>query len=499
MTNKQTKQAKRSSGPWDFLGLPRPQYAPSAEVLVSSLVWDITEKKSLDLDGQKNDGLVYRKTAKGLSGKRNIVETTPKRNGAKWQALAQHLDRELGIYDPSHADQAVGILCEDFVGSVPPRANAKAIVPLTLTSALMQDVRGMSGVDNPPDFAKIIGRMYALGGGEASASALLVESLAGIKANWLDDFIKKMAPDEVSALASTLSGARDHHNDNRRPVPVWLDNASSPYRWFAVTWQNLMANGWIDVMPRRRWIDWAACVLRTALGTGFVFEMNFYYQLVLGLDGVEAPVEVRRKCLSSSQPFFLWDAMASVSSRDVASKVKKLCDRGTACRTMLSDWIDEDESFPLPANFIDHEEGLENWIEAARTWLVGHAASEALRKRLAGALSGKANRSAKNVYELTRYALQDRGSASEEDLYSMMRKRGQRYTVVEPGQEWFVVVASLIAPGPGSRARVADLVSSLELLGIEASYQTITSELERVGLGRSSHDADDAIEIATAF
>jgi hypothetical protein len=439
------------------------------------------------------------KTDKGKLGTRATVETFPTGDPARLKSLAEHLDYEFRIYDLNEARQAVDILCEDLVGNVPAKANAKPIVPLNLLSALMQDVRGVSGVDNPPNFARMIGHMYALGGGKESAARLLVSSLHGHETDWLDAFTRQLAPKEVTAVASSLPGKLEAYDEKRRRVPAWLVNASTPYRWFAESWLNLMTKGWIDAMPRRRWIDWASCVLRTGLGTAYVFEMNFYYQLALGLGSSDPVEEVQRKCLSSNQPFFAWDAAASVSSRDVASKVKKLCDRGTACRTLLNEWVDEDDKFPLPSQFLDRDTGLQEWIELARQWFTGHADQDAVEKRLAASLSGKSNRSAKNVYELARYALQDRGSPAEVDLYSLMRKHGPRYTVVEPGQEWFVVVSSLVAPGPGSRARVADLVAALELLGIEASYQTIISELERVGLGRSSHDADDAIEIATAF
>ena len=67
---------------------------------------------------------------------------------------------------------------------------------------------------------------------------------------------------------------------------------------------------------------------------------------------------------------------------------------------------------------------------------------------------------------------------------------------MEPAQEWFVVIASMQAKGIGEVTRVADISAALNALGITAAYGTIVSELERVGLARSSHDADDAVAAA---
>ena len=47
--------------------------------------------------------------------------------------------------------------------------------------------------------------------------------------------------------------------------------------------------------------------------------------------------------------------------------------------------------------------------------------------------------------------------------------------------------------------RVADVVAALDAIGVTTGYNTIVDELERVGLARTSHDADDAIEVAAAF
>jgi hypothetical protein len=70
---------------------------------------------------------------------------------------------------------------------------------------------------------------------------------------------------------------------------------------------------------------------------------------------------------------------------------------------------------------------------------------------------------------------------------------------VEPGQEWLVTISSLQAAGPGQLSRMTDLASALAAIGINASQRTLVSRLENYGLARSSHDADDALEIMPGF
>jgi hypothetical protein len=91
-----------------------------------------------------------------------------------------------------------------------------------------------------------------------------------------------------------------------------------------------------------------------------------------------------------------------------------------------------------------------------------------------------------------------RSSDGEQDLYALL-KSASRYTWVEPGQEWLVTVSSLQAGGPGQLSRMNDLSSALTSIGIDASQRTLVSRLESYGLARSSHDADDALEIMSGF
>jgi len=492
---------KKDDKNWDFFGLNRPQYAATPEVLLTSLAWVSTSegKPPEVIIGKKHRGFVYKKIGKG--GKADIVETIPSLSDSRGLALSSSLNGSFSLDDRGLVKRAARILLDEVKGNTPTKATSASIIPLDATSALMQDVKGVQGVEGPPNFAKIMQRMYSLGGGVQDAAELLAEAYAKMEplggSDWFEKAMIAMAPDEIKACSDSLLKAT-RKKAKQEPIPCWLSGIETPYSWFANAWHKLLTDEWKKVMPRRRWVDWATCVLRTGLGTGYIFEMNFYYQIVIGLMNNESATDVASRALSRRDQFFTWDAVASISSRDVAGRLKKLCRRGTSCRELVKNWLDEyPDDFPSPQSYFEDKDGIEKWIVDARKWL-GKNKDE--MKKIKNSIASNASGASNNIEETIRYSLIERGKRGyNEDYYSVLRKRGRRYTVVEPGQEWFVVIASLEANGVGGVTRVSRVIEALESLGMQASYKTIVKELERVGLARSSHDADDAIEVAAAF
>lgn len=500
MTDNTRPAASRKE--WDFFGLPRPQYPPAPELLISSLAWCMTElgRPPPKITEIENQGIVYQRVPQPKHSKRLLQEMAPARGGDAWNRVEGMLISTLALQQ-GDVEKATEILVEDLVGNVPPKAHSRAVIPFNAHVALMQDSRGMLGVDNPPNLALVIQRMFVLGGGKGGAAQHLAQAFTHIYDQGQDDWLEKatetMVPNEIALAASELLKKQSDCEQGRERPPDWLRDIPSPFRWFAASWQNLMDNDWKDKMPRRRWVDWATCVLRTALGTGYMFEMSFYYRLVLSLTSDDTPRDAAEKILGTAVTFFPWESFASISTRDVASRMNKTCDRGMACRSLLQDWIvDNPEPCPSPLLYLDAD-GLARWIKDARDWLASSdkdAHRDAMRQAIAGAAE------AKNMRETISYSLVDRGKAGvSEDLYSLLNKRGPRYTVVEPGQEWLVVVSSLQAKNAGGRTRVVDVIGALEELGVKTGYNTIVRELERAGLARTSHDADDAIEVVAAF
>lgn len=513
MNDTQEGQDQRERGAGgDFFGLNRPQYASTPEVFLSSLAWSSvgvsSGKPRIDASRKPYQGVVYERVSRAKKGGRDVLETAPYKGDESWQRLVSALGQEFQFDEDSSATRSASVLVGDLIGNVPAQAQSKAIVPLNLVTALMQDVPGMMGVANPPNFAAILERMYQLGGGVGSAASRLLRAYDAMAENddagdgWFDEVTLAMAPSDIK----TFIGHRGETclaGGGPLMIPRWLEKADTPFHWFAGAWDSLTDGSWSRQMPRRRWVDWASCVLRTAMGLGFLFEMNFYYQLVLSLNGSKPEEEEARRLLGLGEPLLTWDGFSSVSSRDIAGHIRKTCERGTACRKLLIETWGGHASHAIPSveRYACDSAGLGLWLREARQWFREERYREEREQERRQALtSSGVGRASNNVYETVAYTLRDRGIPGiSEDLYSLFKKRGRRYTIIEPGQEWLVVVASLCADDAGGMTRLSDVVSAVESLGIKVGLKTLTRELERTGLARASHDADDAIEVVTAF
>ncbi|WP_159308997.1 hypothetical protein [Spiribacter roseus] len=497
----------------DFFGLNRPQYASTPEVFLSSLAWRsvgaTSGKAPVGSGDGAHQGVVYARVTRPTKGNREIRETAPRDGDQNWEMLVSALGQEFQFEGDSSASRAASVLVDDLIGNVPARAQSKAVMPLNLVTALMQDIPGMMGVANPPNFGSILERMYQLGGGDGSAADRLLRAYGAMagshdgRDSWFDDATRAMAPTEIKRFVDEKSEVNSSTADHHRVSPLWLEDGNTPFHWFTKAWNNLTAGHWACQMPRRRWVDWASCVLRTAIGLGFLFEMDFYYRLVLALNRSEPEDEEARRLIGLGETFLTWDGFSSVSSRDIAGHIRTTCERGTACRKLLVETWGSYASCPIPPAevYANDRAGLSLWLRDARQWFRDETDREEkeLERRQALTSAG-VGRASNNVYETVAYTLLDRGTQGiSEDLYSLFKKRGRRYTIIEPGQEWLVVVASLCATDAGGMSRLSDVVSAVESLGVKVGLKTLTRELERTGLARASHDADDAIEVVAAF
>lgn len=511
--DKASGAAARSETP--FLGLNRPQYAAIPEMLLSALAWHAAlatgeggRAKHL-IDGREFDALVFEHADDKQPKSFSIGRTLPPEGSERRSAMANALATELHL-EQARAASVVEILLEDLKALRPPKAKEISATPLSLEASLLQDAPGLARARNPANYAAIIERMNVLGSGKTCAAAGLVNALSARGSGnpaWLDDAIGAMTP---PALKEAAERARDWAAQGPGVVgrpPAWLiDERQTPYAWFARTWKTLTTGGWIERMPRRRWVDWSACVLRTALGAGYLFEMNLVYHLAAAVASDEPEEDVVQRALARNEPLLSWDERARVSSRDVRGRVRLVAQRGTSCLELLRRWrkSNEDEAnkanpFPDPTDFDDRSDGLEAWIRAARTWR-DRAGADLVRAQVAASMEvGNVPTPAKNVDETIMYALRARverpGTA---DLYGLLRTRG-RYAIVDPGQEWFVAISSLAVGAAGATGRVADVEDAFRAIGLRPGFPVIVERLELSGLARSSHDADEAIELATAF
>jgi hypothetical protein len=380
-------------------------------------------------------------------------------------------------------------------------AAGKTAVPITFHSALLQNARGVMGVDNPPNFSFIFDSLYSLGGHdpEETASGLWQKAIkhispVGTLAN-LDAAIQnglKPYPDP-----NEESGNSSPETDRLPRAPAWFHSAkaSSPFHWFHDTWKKLTGEDWRNALPARRWCDWATCVLRTALGTCYLWEANFYRELAGGLiESSLEPETVQRKAISRSIPMLTWKHRGPISTRDVASHLKSTVHVGLNAMKFLKDELIEqfEELAELDSNTSD---GLIDWITRCRS-----VVDNRMKSRLERALREPYEGRHKNTLETIRYSLLCRAPlGSHADHYGLLAKRGSRFSIVEPSPEWPVVVASLACPSPGVPTRLGDVRRKLRQLGLAPSHSTLIYTLESAGMCQSSHDADDAIEVNPGF
>ena len=487
-----------------FFGLNRPEYVPSRELFMSELAWSLTEGGSprrIDPNyGQA--GIAY--ADRGAKRNSSIATTRPLPDDSRFREVLALLREKLGLRSDEDAGTATAILLEELEAPASAGATRSVATPLTIEAALLQDRRGVTGKNNPANIALILEQMYALGGGSSSvagrwAGSIIDAGPAGLP-GWVSEAIAGLLPREFQRSAGEVARSRDAARSPRPREPAWLSNyPETPFRWFAEAWDRLCTNGWIDNMPRRRWADWAACIARTGIASGYMFEMHLARRMLAALASDLAPDDAVRTAIEDSNRLIFWNDRNDRVAADVGPTMNQLAATGTECLSLLADLVEPDDAgvgIPAPIEYDDDPDGLVNWLGDARAVL--GAQSVDVRERVSRALDADRSGSANNTWETIRYSLLDRSASGAGDLYALLRSAG-RYTWVEPGQEWLVTIASLQAPGPGELCRLNDLQDALSSIGIEAFHQTLVNRLEGFGLARSSHDADDALEIMAGF
>ncbi|MBY6117478.1 hypothetical protein KUW09_24975 [Mameliella alba] len=464
---------------------------------MSELAWSVDRKIN---KREKKPGFAgYAYGELSSRAKAGFEFTQPQPETEKFEQLCTLLVNSRKARDRDGAAKMVSILLEELEAPYSNKALRSAATPLGVETALLQDLRGVTGKKNPANLALNLEKMYALGGGKASVAAswtsAVMSSSGGGLPTWIRDFYAVVAPSALEAVIETVKQNGPSHAVKDLRQPKWLPR-NTPYKWFASAWTNLCHSGWVDQMPRRRWTDWASCVARTALASGFMFEMHLYRRLCAALIATDDAEDAVRAIIEDSNRLFGWDDLMQKSAADVGPVIRQLADAGSSCMKLISELtLEKGSAVPTFAEFDDDENGLTAWLRAAREACKDRSGFE---QDVGTALAAKKSGTANNTWETIRYSLLARSSDGEQDLYALLKSAG-RYTWVEPGQEWLVTISSLQAEGPGQLSRMTDLTSALAAIGIDASQRTLVTRLENYGLARSSHDADDALEIMPGF
>lgn len=474
--------------------LDRPQYVPSPEVLLSALAWSVVPRQ------QKSIGLIYERHGTRGARKVQIEQTMP--SAAQMNVFAQSLNRA-GYRTVGSRNGLPKIVAESVTaairGSMPQEGKGTPSAALGLCGALLQDPVGALSVEGPPNFAKLINTMYALGHGSP-------EFTAGIKwhtAARRQAQTKQLKPIETAFASTTLKpylpAGWDGNADpdpRAKPteLPLWwqrdvLDaGVPTPFSWFQQSWDRLCSDYWVTTLPPRRWAAWAVCVLRHALGFGFLWEANFFREVARGLiDGSLSPEAAATWSLRPTRPLIAHNS-GSTAQMDVKPAMWQLLASGLACR----------EAVLQACKFVDRPAtSLPDLMSSLKTRV-----DKPQRASLQAALRGEApamERSLKNLREAVRYALLARGTASTPDHTSLLRVVSRNYTHVAAGPEWIVVMAALSA-GPGAKVlRLGDVRVALDALGFRPRIDFLLGELERAGLCASAPDGDEGIEVKLGF
>lgn len=477
---------------FSFPDLQRPQYPQSPEVLLSSLAWSVIPRAP----EHRDTGLIYQRKQSSVKRAVKIVQTMPQ--GESLQAFHASLFtmgmRAKSREAPIFAAQAV---VEALLGAQPPKGVGVPSSAIGVCGALLQDPIGGLATEKPPNFAHVLNTMFRLGGNSEATAAELwfaaasayatqrpLKTIEGaLAATSLAPYLAESWPPLVAkALPVSLPDA----------VPQWwqqevLDGrVGTPFSWFRRSWERLCSPAWCEVVPPRRWSSWALCVLRNALGFGFLWESNFYFELARGVvDRTREASTAARWALRPTKPL-VPHQQGGIAQMNVVPSIKQLLAKGLACRKAILEAADTLRSSPG---------SLTELVEALRSD-DGRTEIQAIRVALEG---GGYRKGLDNLEETVRYSLLARGTPEVPDGSSLLRNVSRNYTHVIPGPEWIVVMAAMSARTPNDTVRLGDVRNALDDLGFKPRIDFLLSELERAGLCASAPDGDEGIEINLGF
>lgn len=469
----------------DLLGLNRPEYAGSGEGILSALAW------SLVSNAEQYDANVFEFAQNGSPRKKKFKVIETRVNDATQVAQSANANR---IVFPELNGLDVAFL-DAFRGVLPAKALSFPAVPLVANAALLQNPQGFKGKKNPANYAAIVEQLYCLGAGEKVATNAAASRWYSSLARQEDIRVLRCLNGLAEKCGPTTSGGKVTKpvvapvpSKSLRLAPDWIRGyRNTPFQWFYRSWNSFCDPTWLDVLPRRRWADWATCLLRTALGTCYLWEARFYRELAKTLAGRQT-----MDSFNGNMELLAWPGReAKVSARDVNTRIRQDIAIGDQVRKEISDLLAESpETRPSldQASLQEIVSYLESRLKLRET------------NPFALMLSEEVKGEAPNTRETVVYSLQCRAETGvDADYYSLLARRSRRYLVVEPGPEWIVVIASMVAGAPGQPTTLHHIRRELECLGLRPNRTVLVAELERAGLARNSHDADEALEVIAAF
>ncbi len=456
--------------------MSRPEYTPAPETLLTALTWN-----AFSLEPNTYRGLLF-KYAKPTPDKDGFFETFPSDSDPRLQELQDALVAH-GVSTEDHNRDMTRALLEALTGADVSGARTKSVSPLSPSIAALQNVVGMTGKENPANFAKIIEDLYSIGAGNPVDSSATQLWLDACNHRLKSDHLLKALNDCATVLLPGTLEEKGTRVTSTEQMAVTGDLTNTPFSWFSRSWTNINSPNWVDALPARVWTDWATTVLRLGIGIGFLWEASWFENLALQILNGKARTWDELK--GNVGPMIPWEpTSAAVSIRDVLPTLRIRVFRAHGVRLELDKWFKADVQRKTLS--------LADAIDAMR-----------MDTELVSALSAALNYSSDpktNVWEAVSFTLQTRDSKEgTPDFYGLLRRRGRRYLLVDPASEWISIIASLSSPGPGKSTTVGAISKNLIELGLRPTFSELIFLLERAGLARGSADADQAVQVESAF
>jgi hypothetical protein len=502
----------------EVLPLDRPEYAKQPEALLTDLIWrseGSTLAQAIRLT--RRSGLArlvpqYRHS----SVPREIVETLP-------------TAREADIGDLVVGQDKGSILVSALLDSIqaPKSRGVKSLVcvPVNPDVVALQTLRGIVNKPQPASIARIIETMGWLGGsdGRGHVAGSLLQAMSYQRADVDEGFTGLVDALFPEIAKHTWSGLVESFEKGPGISPEWpgikpavitgdppgtsilASHKYTPFRWFWEKWKALCSNEWYDVLPARRFVDWATCLLRTALSFGYLWEADFFVKLHASIseelsnrksaDGSQAVAKsALHSMLQGGTVLATIEApRVPAAQKHAWNALSNLLSRGYLIRKDFESYLSKESPFGVPSHLEDFEIVIQAWIDSLL--------AEDL-ERLSNPPEVDSN-TAPNMREFVRYLLLPRSSdddtMDQADFYYLARTNSRSLLWFQPGPEWLVVITSLLGGSPSGKCTMGMLLDDLRMLGLRVDRRVLVGMLEEAGLSTDSPDADNALVIQAGF
>ncbi|MCB8951399.1 MAG: hypothetical protein H6650_05235 [Ardenticatenales bacterium] len=506
----------------EHLPLDRPEYAKQPESLLTDLLW---RSKGSSLSGEiklsRESSLVRLVPKQRPSGnKPNIVETVP---------VAETTDASTLLLEQNDVTTPVEALLKSILAPRSRQDKSLACVPVHPDVVALQTLQGLVNKLGPPNLAKIIENVGWLGGSEgeghvAKSFLEIMYSQTPGSAEYFTSFITTLLPlvaqetwknlvvsyGEESTIPSSWPGVQPGSIDSTRGKSLLASqHKHTPFRWFWSKWEILCnpENGWYKVLPTRRFVDWATCLLRTGLSFAYLWEANFYVELHSCLveelqqrkddQHKKEQTPAIRQLISSLRHgavlATIESPLAPATQKHAWNAMRSLLSRGYIARKRIEEHLrNEAKPFEI-SNKVSLDSLILDWLDSL---------TQSSLEKLSAPLEAEQN-AAVNTQEFVRYLLRPRSSdddtRDQADFYYLALTNSSGSFWFQPGPEWLVVTASLLSQNPGGVCTLKMLLEDLQMLGIKVDRWILVDFLENAGLSTDSPDADNALVIQAGF